>query len=632
MPALFVFLFKVNIALLLFCAGYYLVLRHLTFYTLNRIYLVAAILFATIYPKINLSGFLENHQQIAKPVQVIVLNWQVPAKALVKPIAKPDYWVWAEVVLWTGIALFALRLMVQLYSLYKLYRSSTAAKIYDHEVRLINSDSGPFSFWKSIYINPAKHDPADLKSILLHEQIHVSEWHTLDVLLAELSTIFYWFNPGVWLMKKAVRENIEFITDRRILNTGTDSKQYQYSLVNVSFSAAPQGIVNHFNISTIKKRIIMMNAKRSSKFNLTRYAFLVPAVVVLLLVFSISKAALIKKSSPVVKSLAAVENKLTIGAIKSTAGNKAKASINLTVKSNWLNMPAAKVTDTIRKGKFFIRVDGKNDSANYIIDGVKATRNDLKALDPGKIESVVVYSGVNLNKFIPGIDDKKGVICITTINSEAGRKFKEKLDGKGGNPPVIAGVGDTGTKPNGLTKVMIVGSSSSGSGNIAGNDDSDNSITVTGSNSGANKVQAFNIVTKNGTTPATLTLRKNSKNDVIVQGYSSGKSWDTSQVRYTFSLDTGTTRHLNAKPYNIKGVVNYNSNLTFANSNSRFSLNHLSDKLVIINGKMASVSDLKKLSAFDIDKMVLKTDDETKELYGEKAKNGIVFIVTRKSR
>jgi bla regulator protein BlaR1 len=296
MPALFVFLFKVNIALLLFCAGYYLVLRHLTFYTLNRIYLVAAILFASIYPKINLSGFLEHHRQIAKPVEVIVLNWQAPAKAFVKPLAQPNYWLWAEVVLWAGVALFALRLLVQLYSLYKLYRSSTAATIHNHDVRVINSDTGPFSFWKSIYINPAKHNPSDLRSILLHEQIHVNELHTLDVLLAELSTIFYWFNPGVWLMKKAVRENIEFITDRKILKNGTDSKQYQYSLVNVSFSAAPQGIVNHFNISTIKKRIIMMNAKRSSKFNLTRYAFLVPAVVALLLVFSISKAALVKKA------------------------------------------------------------------------------------------------------------------------------------------------------------------------------------------------------------------------------------------------------------------------------------------------------------------------------------------------
>jgi len=53
--------------------------------------------------------------------------------------------------------------------------------------------------------------------------------------------------------------------------------------------------------------------------------------------------------------------------------------------------------------------------------------------------------------------------------------------------------------------------------------------------------------------------------------------------------------------------------------------------MIIINGKIASQEDLKKISAFDIDRMVFKNDEETKELYGDKAKNGIVFIVTRKS-
>src|SRR6185437_2603155 len=270
-------------ALLLFCAGYFLVLRRLTFYTLNRVYLVTAILFATAYPEINISGFVQQHQQIAAPVRAVVFNWQAPAEHIIKPLSQPDYWYWVEVAFWLGASLLALRLLMQLYSLYKLYRSSTASQIEGHRVRVLSGNAGPFSFWKSIYVNPENHAPADLKAILLHEQVHVNEWHTLDILLAELSTIFYWFNPGIWLMKKAIRENIEFITDRKILKKGVDSKQYQYSLVSVGFSVSTNSIVNNFNLSTIKKRIIMMNVKRSSNFNLPRYAFLVPAVVALLL-------------------------------------------------------------------------------------------------------------------------------------------------------------------------------------------------------------------------------------------------------------------------------------------------------------------------------------------------------------
>src|SRR5476649_657001 len=104
MPALFVFLLKVNIALLLFCAGYYLVLRHLTFYTINRIYLVTAILFATFYPQINLSGFVQRHQQLTKPVRAVIFNWQTPAETLIKPLTQPNYWYWIEVIFWTGAA------------------------------------------------------------------------------------------------------------------------------------------------------------------------------------------------------------------------------------------------------------------------------------------------------------------------------------------------------------------------------------------------------------------------------------------------------------------------------------------------------------------------------------------------
>ena len=84
------------------------------------------------------------------------------------------------------------------------------------------------------------------------------------------------------MIKKAVRENIEFITDRKILQKGVDSKAYQYSLLNVSFSAAvsPQ-LANHFNISNLKTRIIMMNTKRSPKIKLAGYAFVVPSVITL---------------------------------------------------------------------------------------------------------------------------------------------------------------------------------------------------------------------------------------------------------------------------------------------------------------------------------------------------------------
>ena len=307
MSALFVYLIKVNIALIVFCLGYYLVLRPLTFYVLNRVYLVGAILFATLYPLIDFEAILNRHQEIAQPVQIIVLNWQAPVVNAVQQV-QHDKWFWLALVFWAGVGVLAVRFIMQLLSLYKLHRQSKPVQLHQYFIRVISGDVNPFSFWKSIYINPENHQPEELKAILAHEQVHVSQWHTIDILLGEISTIFYWFNPGVWLMKRAIRENIEFITDQKILQSGSDPKAYQYSLLNVSFNGGHNAIVNHFNTSTIKKRIMMMNTKRSSTLNLTRYALLVPAVVALVLVFSVSKAEFKKQ---VTKSNAAIAEAFT---------------------------------------------------------------------------------------------------------------------------------------------------------------------------------------------------------------------------------------------------------------------------------------------------------------------------------
>src|SRR5690606_5708190 len=91
----------------------------------------------------------------------------------------------------------------------------------------------PFSFWKTIYVNPSLHESKDLDDIFKHELTHTEGLHTIDVLLIELISICFWFNPAVWLTRLAIKENLEFITDRKVLESGVDRKSYQYSLVTL---------------------------------------------------------------------------------------------------------------------------------------------------------------------------------------------------------------------------------------------------------------------------------------------------------------------------------------------------------------------------------------------------------------
>lgn len=620
MPATFVFLLKVNIALLLFCAGYYLVLRPLTFYTLNRIYLLAAILFASIYPQINFSAFVQRHEELAKPIEQIAINWQSPAQLVNQPVQTFDYWYWLSVIFWAGAGLLFIRLALQLLSLLRLYKNSKPQYIGEHLVRVMDKDAAPFSFWRSIYVNPAKHEPADLKSILLHEQVHVNQWHTADILLAELSSIFYWFNPGIWLIKRAVRENIEFITDRKILKNGIDSKAYQYSLVNVSFNNSQPSIVNHFNISTIKKRIIMMNAKRSSKLNLTRYAFVVPAVMALLLVFSISKADFAKPVritlANAVQPLARIINinpdeviNTDIKPAKtSKSASKAKAPKAATTPTP---MPLPKIAlspltavaplaqaDTNKRIK--IAVDAvRKDSLIFVVNGAVSTG---KNLDPTKIDNVYILTGDRARKFAK-IEDDKPVKVAYVITKDAPNK--EELEKEVAKTRVISKIVTTNV-----------------SGDAVMTDDNINAVTIVPDDK---KVDV-----------------KNLKNVVIVKGISSSAN--------ASSISTVTVNGVKAKPstlsYSVRSgdaamvasggdvvVTGYGkkANIKALNVNGMSIVtNGDKDPLILIDGKTSTMEAFKKLDPNKVESISILKSDDTAKKYGDKAKDGVVIITTHK--
>lgn len=296
MPEFFALLLKINLVLILFAATYYLVLRRLTFYTINRLFLAFGILFSTAYPFIDLTDFFYSQKQI-KAAFVPGLNQKV--NDLVPSNFIAIHWDFISILFYLGVLFMSIRLILQFVSLYLMHRKSTPGDIHNYPVRILNDAVSPFSFWQTVYLNPDLHEERELKTILAHEQIHVKEWHSLDILLAELSVVFYWFNPGVWLMKKAVKENLEFITDQKILNKGIDRKTYQYSLLDVGNLTPAVEIVNNFNLSDLKKRIKMMNVKRSSRLTLSRYLLVTPILLASTLAFTVSKKDIKKHLMPI---------------------------------------------------------------------------------------------------------------------------------------------------------------------------------------------------------------------------------------------------------------------------------------------------------------------------------------------
>nr|WP_294795006.1 M56 family metallopeptidase [uncultured Mucilaginibacter sp.] len=185
-------------------------------------------------------------------------------------------------VYWAGVAIMGGNLLLQILVL--LYRSRKNQVIKDGVCRIVevDGDRAPCSFANRIFINPEKYDWETYDQILAHEKIHVLQAHTLDLILAELMLVFQWFNPLAWIYRKDIESNLEYLTDDSLLKeTAFERSTYQLSLVKVSVPEFAMNITTNYNQSLLKKRIVMMNARRSNINGMWKYMTLVLMMAVL---------------------------------------------------------------------------------------------------------------------------------------------------------------------------------------------------------------------------------------------------------------------------------------------------------------------------------------------------------------
>jgi TonB-dependent SusC/RagA subfamily outer membrane receptor len=289
MPLAIAYLIKFSISLSLVYLFYQTLLRRLTFYHWNRWYLMGYSLLSFFIPFFNISPLVEtkNIEQV-KLIQYIpvVTNYTgtVDKLAPLTPVHSFDKWDMLFFLLLIGISFFAIRLFIQLVSLIRLRQKSTLINDAGTPIYHVDKNIIPFSFGNAIYVNQQLHTAKELEEIILHEYVHVKQKHSIDIILMELVCILNWFNPFAWLLRHAVRQNLEFIADDDVLKKGMDKKAYQYHLLQVV--GLPQyRIANSFNLSSLKKRIAMMNKFRSAKIHLIKFLFVLPLIAVLLISF-----------------------------------------------------------------------------------------------------------------------------------------------------------------------------------------------------------------------------------------------------------------------------------------------------------------------------------------------------------
>jgi hypothetical protein len=198
--------------------------------------------------------------------------------SIFKDISIVKLLLWAY---WLGVVVFGINFLFQLALL--LWRGFRHPFIQDGRYRIVelSGDQAPCSFGNNIYINPEKYDWDTYTQIILHEKIHIQQGHSYDIILAELALIFQWFNPFAWFYRKAMEDNLEFLTDDELLSKeDVEKASYQMSLVKVSAPHFPMSLTTNYNQSILKKRLIMMNAKKSNLNSTWKYLCIVPLLLV----------------------------------------------------------------------------------------------------------------------------------------------------------------------------------------------------------------------------------------------------------------------------------------------------------------------------------------------------------------
>ena len=447
-------LYVLNVALIL--AGcflfYKILLQKETFFPLNRFVLLGCLFLSFSLPLIPVpqqfslrkantataifqpNTLAQSSQEakksiISSAVQSEVSKEASPKASFFKEISILEIIFW---VYWLGVIVFGVNFLFQLCILY--YRSYSKPFIQDGRFRIVevSGEQAPCSFANNIFINPEKYDWETYNQILLHEKIHIQQGHSYDIILAELALIFQWFNPFAWFYRKAMEDNLEFLTDNELLShSDIEPSSYQMSLVKVSAPNFPASLTTNYNQSILKKRLLMMNSKKSNINSTWKYLCIVPLLLVCVSLFN-EPSAFGNGSKPFAKSSNTFTQISKKGTWFATIKND-KISIRFEDEENNNNysnteflLSEFKNLPTTEKGKFSlvreagtIEFDGKFDgnagmgSYEFKADDKFFSYLEKEGIAASKEKDGMVFYMIKLNKDFISMLKQQGYTPIT---------------------------------------------------------------------------------------------------------------------------------------------------------------------------------------------------------------------------
>ncbi len=266
MNSLFVYLVEMNISLMVLFVAYKLFFERDKNFIVRRIFLMGVSVLPFMLPLLPAATRLSLNR--VAPISINLEEITIFGNSTVQNSSGAISMVNLLTIVYLLIlSLGLIKLFVQLVGIIKAIIQSDRIKA-DGTTILSNSTLHASSFFGYIFIDPSAINEPSFHHIMEHENIHKKEWHSIDRILVELFVMINWFNPVVWMFRKSVIENLEYLADSAVLRRGTDPSKYQLSILNQYIGSA--SISNQFS-SQIKNRINMLNKdyKLGSSWKLT---------------------------------------------------------------------------------------------------------------------------------------------------------------------------------------------------------------------------------------------------------------------------------------------------------------------------------------------------------------------------
>ncbi|HPE75219.1 MAG TPA: M56 family metallopeptidase [Draconibacterium sp.] len=296
------FIVESGVSLALLSVIYVLFLRKETFFKINRWFLLGSVLFSVFLPILRFRVFnpkpamlaevtVTPYRNLLEAITVYSHDFSGSVETAVVSTNLLIYFYLAGVVFFFG------RFLFRIIQILLIIRKNELRFTDGFKMVILKKEMSPFSFLNYVFVSQSLLQNKGYDKMISHELEHVKQGHSFDVIILEILTVFQWFNPFMWMLRHAIRENHEYLADQAVLTTGVNRGYYKKLLLD-QFVGGQLVIANNFNTSLIKNRIKMMSKIKSPKYAISKLVFGVFVAAALIIAFACEQKESVETVAP----------------------------------------------------------------------------------------------------------------------------------------------------------------------------------------------------------------------------------------------------------------------------------------------------------------------------------------------